>query len=154
MSDYSKGKIYKLYNEDEPDKVYVGSTVMKLSKRFKCHRKINKVNRCISKQLFLIGIPKIELIENYPCNTFKELLIRERYYIEQYSKSINIRIPILTDDEKQEYQKKWQDTNKEYLKEYQKEYQKKWQDTNKEYQKEYRKKQKENKIDLPHPPKN
>ena len=36
--DYSKGKIYKLTNEDMPDLVYYGSTIRTLKERLRGHK--------------------------------------------------------------------------------------------------------------------
>ena len=113
MPDYSKGKIYKLYNEDEPDKCYVGSTVRELSDRYSNHK--NNLN-CISRILFENNkTPIIELLEEYPCVSKKELEIRERYWIEQYPNKINIQIPSRT-------QQEWNDEHKDKMKENKKQY--------------------------------
>lgn len=36
---YEHGKIYKVIKVDEPNKFYIGSTCMPLSKRMACHRR-------------------------------------------------------------------------------------------------------------------
>ena len=58
-----------------------------------------------------------KIIEKYPCDTKKELLSRERYYIEN-NKCVNKLLPIVTQDEKNKYQITYQieyyKDNKEY----------------------------------------
>ena len=80
--DYQQGKIYKIYNDDIPDKVYYGSTCSTLVKRLHQHKNgFGKVkNKCTSSVLFPGA--KIVLVEKYPCNDKDELTKRERYYIE------------------------------------------------------------------------
>ena len=78
MSDYSKGKIYRLLCDD-PNLVYYGSTVRELEKRLIGHT--CKSNSCSSKILVEAGGIRIELVENYPCNSKAELELREKMYI-------------------------------------------------------------------------
>jgi hypothetical protein len=100
MNKYENGKIYKIVNDDIPDKVYYGSTIKKLYKRFSGHKYESKIkNKTItSKELFEKGEPRIELVEEYPCSSRKELEVRERYYIEN-NKCVNKTIPTRTDEE-------------------------------------------------------
>ena len=88
MPDYSKGMIYKIYNDSIPDKVYYGSTIQPLHKRLYLHKKLD--SNCSSKILFPGG--KIVLVEKFPCKDKIELLQRERYYIEN-NECVNKRIP-------------------------------------------------------------
>lgn len=104
MNKYEKGKIYKIVNDDMPDKVYYGSTIRKLNHRFCGHNK--SYNYCMSKILFEKGEPRIELVEDYPCSSKIELEKRERWYIEN-NECINRKIPGRT-------QKEWNDANKEW----------------------------------------
>ena len=120
MPNYENGKIYKL-TCDKTDKIYIGSTYQKyLSKRLTVHKMKN--NPCMSRQLFELGKVKIELIENCPCNSKKELETKERYYIEKYKDIVvNKYIPTRTDkeyyDEVDSQRKKEKyDNNKEYYK--------------------------------------
>ena len=126
MPNYQNGKIYKLIC-DKTDKIYIGSTVCKLNYRLSGHKSLD----CKSKKLFELGEVKIELIENYPCNSKKELETRERYFIKKYKDIVvNKLIPTRTIKEhyqdnknkKLEYQKDYQKDNKESIKEYQQNY--------------------------------
>lgn len=122
---YKDGKIYKLYNKDKPEEVYIGSTKKPLSGRLKLHNDI--INTCISKTIIN---PIIELIEEYPCDTRRELEIRERYWIENTLNCINQRIPSRN-------RKEWEEANKEHTKQYMKEYYIKHREKKLAYQKEY-----------------
>ena len=84
INKYSLGKIYKILNT-ETDDVYVGSTCMELSERFKYHlwikdkkewRKLYALMKLIGSDLFYI-----ELVELYPCETKEQLREREGYHI-------------------------------------------------------------------------
>lgn len=120
MPDYSKGKIYKLYNEDEPDKCYIGSTARELSRRYSQHKSDLD---CTARILFEDNkTPIIELLEEYPCISKKELEIRERYWIDEYPNRINIQVPSRTQQEKKEYFKQYNSENRDRLKEYRREY--------------------------------
>jgi len=118
MPNYQNGKIYKLIC-DKTDKIYIGSTVQSLKQRLGLHK---SKKTCTSKQLLELGEVKIELIENYSCNTKKELETKERYYIEKYKDIVvNKCIPTRTDkeyyDEVDSQRKKEKyDNNKEYYK--------------------------------------
>ncbi len=109
MPDYQKGKIYRMVN-DELGLTYYGSTTQKLTARKASH----KMQRCqaTSNQLFQKGNVEIILVENFPCNTKEELLMRERYYIEN-NDCVNKQRPIITVEEKNEYSKEYYQQNKE-----------------------------------------
>jgi len=103
MNKYQNGKIYKLFC-NESNLVYYGSTITTLKHRLSQHR-TNKKGASISK---IMINPQIELLEDFPCNTKKELEVRERFYIEN-NECINMIIPGRT-------KKEWIDDNKEILK--------------------------------------
>lgn len=109
MPDYSKGKIYKIYSGDL---CYYGSTTMRLSARIYKHRerKIKYENGTRAGNLSVFQVLnrpdyKIELVEEYPCSNKRELLLRERFYIEN-NNCVNINIPGRTKSE-------WQKANKD-----------------------------------------
>ena len=103
MVDYSKGKIYKIVC-NKTGKIYIGSTVSKLSKRLSQHKE--KYKKYLNNTYhFLTSFEILEnenfqivLIENIPCNNKEELFRRERYYIEN-NKCVNKYIPLQTDRE-------------------------------------------------------
>ena len=88
MPDYQKGKIYRIW-DNAFTKCYIGSTVEPLSKRMTKHReKYNAYLRqtypfTTSFALFdNFGFEncKIELLENFRCNSREELSAREGYH--------------------------------------------------------------------------
>ena len=115
--------LYKIYVIksllSDDSKCYVGSTCQKyLSSRLSSHKKDRS---CGSKELFELGKVTIHLIEDYPCNSKKELEDRERIYIEfilknfDYKIICNKKIPCRT---KKESSKEWYIKNKEKQKIY------------------------------------
>ena len=75
---YINGKIYKIVNTEMPNLDYYGSTYKTLKKRMTTHA--SPSNTSSSKVLFEYGTPEIVLIEDYPCNSRKELERREGEY--------------------------------------------------------------------------
>ena len=70
MPDYTKTKIYKLYNES--GNTYIGSTTLPLSRRLSKHKSdakySSKHTTCASRELFENNNNVfIELIEYFPC---------------------------------------------------------------------------------------
>ena len=130
MKDYSQGKIYKLYSVSNKDLIYYGSTIQKLNERLKEPISDYNNNRyCKSKLVIAAGDYKIELIENYPCNSEVELNRREGEYTKA-NKCVNKLIAGRT-------RKEYYEDNKEYIKEYNKEYNKDNKEKIAEQKKEY-----------------
>jgi len=75
---YDTSKIY-IIKSPSTDLAYVGSTIHELKQRFKGHK--SKSNLCASKEILKFNDAYIELIENYPCKSNRELLEREKYFI-------------------------------------------------------------------------
>lgn len=117
MNTFKNSKIYKLINDDLPDMVYIGSTTRALNTRYQEHKhdseNQNTRRHSNAVKLFEKGTPKIELLEEFKCNSKYELETRERWYIEN-TKCINTRIPTRTS---KEYRKKYYEKNKEHFKE-------------------------------------
>jgi hypothetical protein len=90
MPDYKDGKVYSI-RSPHTEKVYIGSTVMSLSKRFSQHKRT--IHRCSSKQIIDAGDAYIELIEASPCNSKEELFRREAQIMRQTPNCINISFP-------------------------------------------------------------
>ena len=93
---YQKGKIYKIVS-NKTDKVYVGSTYTSLATRLGNHRRCqryyvkypDKIIRCTSFDIIELGDYRIELIENYPCYSRKQLQMREGYHMKRTDNLIN-----------------------------------------------------------------
>jgi len=109
---YANGKIYELVYKD---KRYIGSTTMKLEHRYSCHKCDSSTmgSTCTSKVLFELankdgGTVVINLLEDYPCESRKELEARERFHIEQCQDRVNKTIPGRSDAE-------WYQANRDRL---------------------------------------
>lgn len=98
MNEYANGKIYRLLCREL---VYYGSTIQTLKERLFAHKGLG--NNCSSKILFeLEDEVKIELVEEYPCNSKRELELREQYYISNFE-CINFQNAFLTTEERKKY---------------------------------------------------
>ena len=129
MNRYQNGKIYKIVDAGY-NKCYIGSTCEELSQRMARHR--HKYQHYLNKgrkhtnvvELFdEIGVQncKIELIENYPCESKSVLQKREGHYIKT-EECVNKKIEGRTGKEYREDTKDrisergkdWYENNKEY----------------------------------------
>ena len=127
MSDYQQGKIYKITCK-ETWKVYIGSTVQSLYNRMRTHRCKN--NTCASREIIERGNYEVELIENFPCDTERELHTREQYWIDNTENTINIKRHYESDEaylehEKAraiEYARQYRNENKDMLKQKREQY--------------------------------
>ena len=161
MPKYENSVIYKIkHNEDYDDNnIYVGST-SNFKNRKNQHKSCCNNEKCREYNFFVyqfirdnggwdewVMIP----IEQYSCNSKKELLIRERHHIDILRPTFNIVKPGRTikeyyEDNKEkvlEYHKQYREENKEYYKQYReenKEYYKQYREGNKEQLSEYEKK--------------
>lgn len=111
--DYSKGKVYRIVVGGSH---YVGSTIVELPSRLQSHRYMSKrhPHLKIYQKIAEVGWDNvsIELIEDYPCETYKDLLLRERSHIKLDDPlCLNARFPIITEEEgkarDREQHKKW-----------------------------------------------
>jgi len=113
MNGYEGGKIYRLVCNGL---VYYGSTKQSLKDRIRAHRAhynqhLNgKGHYYASFEILKLGDCKIELVEDYPCSSKKELELREKYYITSFE-CVNKSIPRRTT-------KEYLEANKEKIKEY------------------------------------
>ena len=119
---YENSKTYKIVDKTYTEQ-YIGSTTVGLSTRMARHRAKYwgyKRGEKYHGSCFLLfdkyGLEncKIELIENYPCESKEELRKREGYWIKN-EKCVNKLVPGRT-------QKEWLDLNREKRKQYEKEY--------------------------------
>ena len=152
---YKNGQIYKIVSADF-SKCYVGSTCETLSKRmarhrymFNQHKSRGKESHRSANRLFEeCGVENCKMvwIEDYPCNSKKELEAREGYYQQQLD-CINKRIEGRTDKEYREQNAEYErERHKEYYennKDKRKEYNEANKEKHREYNKDYREKNKE-----------
>ena len=100
MPKYELGKIYKITGGGL---TYIGSTTQPLSQRLAQHRSNYKLFKqgigvCPNYKVLECMDYQITLIEDYPCERKEQLLMRERYWIENTS-CINITHPLRTSKE-------------------------------------------------------
>lgn len=89
--DYSMGKIY-IIRSPNTEKVYLGSTVVALKKRFSQHKGHNNcktIKLTTSKIVMDFGDAYIELLENFPCENKEQLLKREGELIRATQNCVN-----------------------------------------------------------------
>ena len=139
MNKYEKGQIYKVVSPDF-SKCYIGSTTEGIKKRLIRHKasynyqlKSGKKKNCSCFRIFdEYGADncKIYWIEDYPCNSKKELEAREGYYIRN-NECVNKAI---AGRERNEWSKEYRAKNKEKLDEYYNE----WKSNNEEHLQQYR----------------
>ena len=136
MVNYKNGIIYRIYDNTNGD-VYYGSTANVLRWRMGKHKSGAKIekDKCKSKSIILNDDYVYSEVEKYPCNSKKELEIRERYYIENFT-CINKYIPTRTI-------KEWRTDNKEHLKQYNETHNEIHKEQIKQYQSKYREDHKE-----------
>ena len=158
MPDYSKGKIYRVWNNSYT-KCYIGSTIQPLNKRFEKHKRSYKAflnDKYPMTTVFHLfnefGAKncKIELIENFPCTNKEELLAREGHH-QRENECVNKQIAGRTqrqyyEDNKDtiiQQKKEYYSNNLEKVKQQQKEYVENHRVETMEYQKQYREAHKE-----------
>ena len=110
MPDYKQGKIYQIVSS-QCDKVYVGSTTTTLARRITQHR--SSIG-CRSSIILAFDDARIELIENYPCDSKKELVRREGEVMLSY-KYVNRAVAGRT---KKESCKAYYESHKEQIQSY------------------------------------
>jgi len=156
MPHYQNSVIYKLKRNDDYDDtdIYVGSTT-----NFK-NRKNQHKGKCYNEKWKTYNFPVYQFIRNnggwgqwvmipieqYPCNSKKELEIRERYHIDLLRPTLNKNIPTRTikeywidnNDKKREIRRRYNESHKEKIKKYRDDNKEKWNEYNKQYNKQYR----------------
>lgn len=126
MRDYQQGKIYKVVNlaVNDPVECYVGSTCMKLSRRFQAHKdhwKICEGGSLLYQAMTTYGIEnfRIILIEEYPCENNDQLRAREEHHRIQIGAKYNQKRAIVTDEQVKEDKKRNYENNNDTEKEIQ-----------------------------------
>lgn len=94
MIDLQNAQIYIIESENTED-VYIGATCNGLNRRMREHRLLYKCwqggkgRKVMSYDILSKGGATIRLLENFPCETKKELNERERWYIKNTPNCIN-----------------------------------------------------------------
>ena len=126
INKYQNGQIYKIV-DNAYNLCYYGSTISKLCKRMGQHREHyrNGSYNCTVKKIFdTYGLEncKIELVENFPCDSRKELEAREGFYIKN-NVCVNKIVAGRTkkayreanEEEIKAYKKGWYEANKDQI---------------------------------------
>jgi hypothetical protein len=143
-NNYSRGKIYKIVCRKTGLQYFGSTTEPTLARRLACHVcafkgwKENRHHFLTSFTILEENDYYIELVELVSCSSKDELLIRERFHIEN-NDCVNKYIPLRTNKEYCEYNKKYREINKEKIAEYRKEYLEINKEHISEYMKEYAK---------------
>ena len=92
MPNFKNGKTYIIWNTTAPVyKVYYGSTVRTLKARMSRHK---NDKTCESRSIIESGTYAYQLLENYPCNTKRELQNKEAQYItSNWDSCVNKKVP-------------------------------------------------------------
>ena len=116
MPNYKNGKIY-LITSPSTDKVYVGSTVLKLCKRLNGHCGYQSKN-CSSREIIELGNAVITLLHIFPCNSKEELLQEEQRVMELYPNKVNSLCAYVTEENRikkhNSGSREWHLTNREH----------------------------------------
>ena len=85
----------------ETNRVYIGSTTAPLSKR-----KGNHTCKHSQSKIYEFVNPKLYLLEEYPCNNYTELRIKEREWYDKIE-CVNERKPYRTPEEEQQWRNEY-----------------------------------------------
>ena len=91
LNPYAHAVIYVIVSPN-CDKVYYGSTIKTLKKRFSTHKA--KQSKCTSRQIIEAGNANIMELESYPCTCLSELEDREAWWIlNDWEGCVNENVP-------------------------------------------------------------
>ena len=119
MTDYSKGKIYKIQNKFKPELFYIGSTAQTLNARLRIHKRDSKI--CNSRLYNVVRNTNgwenylMILIKDFACNDREELNKEEQLCITALQPTLNTNNAYTNH---QEYMKEYYENNKEEYKKY------------------------------------
>lgn len=85
MNKYFGGKIYGIISE-KLKKIYIGSTINKINKRFNDHkyRYRKGINKCTSSIILEDKYAYIKVLEDFPCHNDRELRNREGFHTQTF----------------------------------------------------------------------
>jgi hypothetical protein len=114
LMDYSKSKIYKLECED--GYYYYGTTIQSIDERLKSHKQSSKKQPYrVYKHINAIGWDKVKiiLVENYPCESKKQLNRKESeliYQARKDEKCLNSILSYASEEQRKESREKYNET--------------------------------------------
>lgn len=127
MNKYERTKIYVIENDIDGD-FYVGSTTFqylceRMTKHVWCAKDDTSCQYLLYRKMRQFGLEhfRIRLLEEYPCQTKQEKLLREQFWIDQLQPTLNQRKAIDT-RARQEINRKYREENKGHIKELMKKY--------------------------------
>ena len=150
--DYKKAVIYMIVCKTNSSLLYIGSTTdfrkRKGRHKYNCNNETSKV---YSTPVYVMirangGWDAFEMkpVKEYPCENKIQIIIEEERIRKEMDANLNAKKAHITEEEKQEYKKNYNQQNKEHITEYKKEYRQQTKEEILEYQKEYRKKNRDN----------
>ena len=145
--DYSRTVIYRISCNDLPDFIYIGSTT-DFVKRKHQHKQDCKTSECKLYQTMRENGNwenwRMTIIEEYlDCKTVIEQKIREQKWIDELNGNLNMVKAYRTEEEAKQYQKEYQDQNRDELAQKSKEYREQNKEQIKQKSKEYYEQNKE-----------
>ena len=124
VNNYKNSKIYALKSPKYPNDVYIGYTTLSLPERLYYHLTHSKETKSkhykVYQKITDWNDWNIELIENYPCNSKREILEREGHYIRLMG-TLNSNKNLCGEEKKEkekEYGKDYRLKNQDKLKNY------------------------------------
>tara|TARA_R110000803_G_C11775331_1_gene295854 strand:- start:57 stop:512 length:456 start_codon:yes stop_codon:yes gene_type:complete len=84
MPNFANSKIYKLYSNNLPDIIYIGSTTQTLNQRLSKHVCHAKSKHNASRQIIEAGDFYIDELEAYPCASLVEMRMREQHWMNNH----------------------------------------------------------------------
>jgi len=152
MAEAITGRIYRIISESHPECLpYYGSTTIKLTHRWNQHT--SGYNICSSKQLMEFEDVRMELVEEFVCDSITTLRQREQWYIDNHpccnmknaygldkenAKEYFKRYDESRKDQQQERLKKYYEENKEKLQKKQNQYYEDNGEERREYARQYK----------------
>ena len=137
MAEAITGRIYRIISESHPEVLpYYGSTTQSLKRRWNQHT--SNAEKVASAQLMGFDDVRMELVEEFVCESITTLHQREQWYIDNHPCCNNNNAYGLDEkrakEKEKEYNKQYRDANKEANKERRKGYEEANRDKINEYQ--------------------
>ena len=124
MNKYKNTIIYKIFSKTSPENFYIGHTSLKLNYRYAIHRytyyhKNNKLYKFMKQNGGFVNF-KIEILEEFSCDTINEARQKEKDYILLLKPTLNNNLPLRTGIEWRKDSTKYNDYMRNYMREYNK----------------------------------
>jgi len=120
------GTVYAIKCKTTGDQ-YIGSTMKHVEYRLEQHRQLG--NKTSSRPIIDRKNFECIILESVICDSKKELLYRERYFVETESNVVNKCRPIITDEERKASVLAYEHAHKPYFQKYRDDHKEHWQST-------------------------